>query len=63
MSFQDILLQHHHEENGDVFQQLHEGGFIRSSYGENFSFIHGNLIAETYNGKNNRHCRPIEIRI
>ena len=59
MSFQHVLLQHHHE----VFQQLHERGFVGSSSSENFSSIHGDLIAEMYNGKNKRHCRPIEIRI
>ena len=60
---QHVLLQHHHEENSKVFQQLHEGDSVGSSSGENFSSIHGDLIAEIYNDKNKRHCRSIDIRI
>ena len=44
MPFQHVLLQHHHEENGEVFQQLHERGFVGSSSGENLSSIHGDLL-------------------
>ena len=63
MQFQHVLLQHHHEENGEVFQLLHETGFVESSSGENFPSIHADLIAEIYNGKNKRNCKSFEIRI
>ena len=48
MSFQHILLQLHHEKNGEVFQQLHERVFVGSSSEESFSSIHADLIGEIY---------------